>query len=170
MRLLLLKAFCLLGAATSLLLTVPVTSARGQQAPNARPVDIAVVISPQLGTIRVGSFLTLRIHVPNFGPNRSWGLSSLDKVEDFILVLPQKVVLVDFTGEAIRSPFLLGTQFVTAFLPAIEPGASTTVRVTVEPLAPGLLIFETFVSAGLSETFDTNPSNNHFTQYIWVEP
>jgi hypothetical protein len=68
------------------------------------------------------------------------------------------------------SPFQLGPEFILAFLPGIEPGASTTARVTVKPLAPGLLIFEAFVSAGFDERFDTNLSNNHFTQYIWVEP
>ena len=61
MRLLPLKAFCLLGAAAALLLALPATSVRATQGPPVLQADLAVTISPQIGPAKVGSFLTLRV-------------------------------------------------------------------------------------------------------------
>jgi len=164
MRLLPLKAFCLLGAAAALLLALPATSARATQTRPIPPLrDISVVISPPLGTPRVGSLLTLRVEVTNGGPERN-----PPSLESLYMRLPQKAVLVDISGAGSTSVSPMGDQFFYT-LPELEPGESTPLLVTIKPLAPGLLIFEPFMFITRA-TNDPNPFNNSFTQYVWVEP
>lgn len=174
MRLLPLKAFCLLVGAASLLLPLPATSAKATQGPIIRFADLAVVIWPQLGPVRVGSFLTLHLQFTNFGPAATF-ISPIDAVAGPILSLPPKAVFVNSTPMYI-SPDPFFSEFFSGVvlsgnLPSLRPGESTILRVTVKPLAPGLLIFEAFTGGpGSFMVFDPDLSNNRFTQYIWVEP
>jgi uncharacterized repeat protein (TIGR01451 family) len=119
--------------------------------------DLQVEIAPLLDQPQVGAFLTYQIQVTNLGPGPAESVTLSD-------TLSPRVALVGISpsGEC------TGGTRASCNLGRIEPGGSSSVRITIRPLIAGMTINTATVTVNPELTTDTNSGNNSFTTYTTV--